>query len=100
VLLSGKAPFAEEIVGSKERDDRLLALFRYDRDLDLSSLNEEDRIGRLTLGKNDLALAVPPNAPAIADMREKRFRIEWPSGFWRHNAPSMPRGLGRNHSTL
>jgi hypothetical protein len=63
-------------------------------------LNEKDRIGGLTLREDDLALPVPPNAPAIAHMREKRFRIEWLSGFWRHNAPSMPRGLGRNHSTL
>jgi hypothetical protein len=36
----------------------------------------QDCIGRVSLGKDDLALAVLTNAPPLANLGEKRFRIE------------------------
>ena len=53
-----------------------LASLRNDRNLYLAGLKEEDRIGGISLGEDDLRFRVRMNAPAIADLGEKRFRIE------------------------
>ena len=74
--LPGKTSFTEEFVRSKNCDDGFLALLRNDGDLHLAFLDVEDRIGRVSLRKDDLVLAVLANAPALADLGEKRFRIE------------------------
>jgi len=51
-------------------------LLRNDGDLHLAFLDIEDRIGGISLGKDDLLLAVRTNAPALANLGEKCFRIE------------------------
>jgi hypothetical protein len=51
-------------------------LLRNDGDLHLAVLEVEDRIRWVSLGKDDLLLAVLTNAPALADLGEKGFRIE------------------------
>ena len=47
--LSGQTRLSEEIVCSENCDDCFLALLRYNRDLDLALLDEEDRIRRIAL---------------------------------------------------
>jgi len=74
--LSGQTSFSEEIVRPKDCDDGFLASLRNDRDLYLAGLKEEDRIGEISLGEDDLRFRVRMNAPALADLGEKRFRIE------------------------
>ena len=74
--LSGKASFTEEFVRPKNCDDGFLALLRNDGDLHLALLDVEDLIRRVSLRKDDLVLAVRTNAAALADLGEKRFRIE------------------------
>src|ERR1700730_972680 len=62
--LPRKTSFTEEFVRSKNCDDGFLALLRNDGDLHLAFLDVEDRIRRVSLGKNDLVLVVRINAPA------------------------------------
>ena len=69
-------PFAEELVRSKNGDDRFLALLGNDGELRLAFLDVEDRIARVALGKDDLAFAVLADAAAVPDTGEKRFCIE------------------------
>ena len=86
--LPGKASFAEEFVRPKDRDDGFLALLGNDGDLHLALLDVEDLVRRVSLRKHDLALAVGPNAAALADLGEKRFRIERRLTLDRHGGPS------------
>jgi hypothetical protein len=74
--LPGQTSFPEEFVRFKNCDDGFLALLRNDGDLHLAFLDVEDRIRRVSLGKDGLVLAVLTNAPALANLSEKRFRIE------------------------
>ena len=74
--LPGQTSFSEEIVRTQNCDDGFLASLRNDRDLYLAGLKEEDRIGGVSLGEDDLRFRLRMNAPAIADLGEKRFRIE------------------------
>jgi len=74
--LPGQTPFTEEVIRSKKCDDGFLALFRNDGDLHLAFLDIEDRIRGISLGKDDLLLAVLTDAVALANLGEKRFRIE------------------------
>jgi hypothetical protein len=74
--LPGETSFTEEIVRSKHCDDGFLALLRNDGELHLAALDVEDRVRRISLGEDGLVLAVLPNAAALADLGEKRFRIE------------------------
>jgi hypothetical protein len=83
--LSGQTSFTEEVVRSKNCDDGFLALLRNDGDLHLAFLDIEDRIRRVSLCKDDLVLAVRINAPAIANLGEKRLRIESRPTFDRHS---------------
>src|ERR1700730_13100402 len=85
--LPGKTSFTEEIVRSKHCDDGFLALLRNNGDLHLAALDVEDRIRRVSLGKDDLVLAVLPNAAALANRGEKRFRIERGPAFGCHDTP-------------
>jgi Beta-lactamase len=83
--LSGQTSFTEEVVRSKNCDDGFLALLRNDGDLHLAFLDIEDRIRRVSLCKDDLVFAVRINAPAIANLGEKRLRIESRPVFDRHS---------------
>ena len=74
--LPGKTSFSEELVRTKNCDDGFLALLRNDGDLRLAFLDVEDRIRGISLRKDDLLLAVRMNAPALANLSEKRFRVE------------------------
>src|ERR1700730_10554708 len=74
--LTGQTTFTDEIVRSQNCDDGFLALLRNDGDLHLAFLDVEDRIRRVSLGKNDLVTVVRTNAPALTNLGEKRFRIE------------------------
>jgi hypothetical protein len=76
VLLSGQTSFSEELVCTQNCNDGFLASLRNDRDLYLAILEEEDRIGGISLGEDDLRFRVRMDAPALADLGEKRFRIE------------------------
>src|SRR5450631_576241 len=69
--LAGKTSFAEEFVRSMNCDNCFLALLRNDGELHLAVLEEEDRIRRVSLRKDDLVTAVRTNAPALADLGEK-----------------------------
>jgi hypothetical protein len=69
--LPGQTSLAKEFVRSKNCDDGFPALLRNDGDLHLAFLDVEDRIRRVSLGKDDLVLAVPANAPALANLGEK-----------------------------
>ena len=51
--LPGKTSLTEKIVRSKHCDDGFLALLGNDGDLHLAALDVEDRIRRVSLGKND-----------------------------------------------
>src|SRR3984893_9032340 len=86
--LPGKTSFTEELVRSKHCDDGFLALLRNHGDLHLAALDVEDRIRRVSLGKDDLVLAVLPNAAALANHGEKRFRIERRPAFECHGTTS------------
>jgi DNA-binding transcriptional LysR family regulator len=74
--LPGQTSFSEELVRTQNCDDGFLALLRNDGDLRLAFLDIEDRIRRVSLGKDDLVLVVRANAPALANLGEKRFRIK------------------------
>jgi hypothetical protein len=74
--LASKAGFTEELVRIEYGDDSFLSLLGYDSDLDLASLDVEDRICRITLREYDLILAVRRNASAFADLGEKGLWIE------------------------
>ena len=74
--LPGQTSFTEEIIRTQNCDDGFLALFRNDGDLHLAFLDIEDRIRGISLGKDNLLLAVLTNAVALANLGEKRFRIE------------------------
>ena len=60
-----------------EGDDRLLALLRYDIDLDLALLDEEDRIRRVALRKDLLILAVRRYSPSAVNGVEEDLHVEW-----------------------
>jgi hypothetical protein len=78
--LPGQTSLAEEFIRSEKRDDRFLALLGNDGDLRLAFLDIEDRVGGIALREDDLVLAEPINAAALADLGEKGFRIEcWPA---------------------
>jgi hypothetical protein len=62
--------FTEELVRTQNCDDGFLALLRNDGDLHLAFLDIEDRIRGVSLGKDDLLLAVLTNAPALANLGE------------------------------
>jgi hypothetical protein len=51
-------------------------MLRNDGELNLAFLDIENRIRWISLGKDDLVLAVLTNAPALANLGEKRFRSE------------------------
>src|SRR5450631_3121577 len=74
--LAGEASFAEEFVRSKNCDDGFLALLRNDGDFHLALLDIENRIRRVSLGKDGLLLDVLTNAPALANLGEKSLWIE------------------------
>ena len=74
--LPGQTSFTEELVRTQNCDDGFLTLLRNDGDLHLAFLDIEDRIRGISLGKDDLLLAVLTNAPALANLGEKRFRIK------------------------
>lgn len=74
--LPGKTSFAEEFIRSYNRDDGFLALLRNDRELGVACLYVEYGIGRLSLRKDDLVLAVITNAPPLSKLGEKRLRID------------------------
>jgi hypothetical protein len=66
-------------------------LLRNNGDLHFAFLDVEDLIGRVSLRKDDLALAVRAKTPALADHGEKRLRIERRSAFGCHHTTSVPR---------
>jgi len=69
-----------------------LASLRNDGDLYLASLDVEDRIRRISLGEDDLRFRVRMNAPALANLGKKRFRIERRPALDRHDtAILLPR---------
>jgi len=74
--LPGQTSFTEELVRTQNCDDGFLTLLRNDGDLHLAFLDVEDRIRRVSLGKDDLVLVVRANAPAFTNLGKKRFRIE------------------------
>ena len=59
-----------------EGDDRLLALLRYDIDLDLAILDEEDRIRRVALRKDLLILAICRHGPSAVNGVEEDLHVE------------------------
>ncbi len=85
LYLPSEASFAEELICSKNGDERFLALLGNDGELRLAFMNVEDRIARVALGKDDLALAVLADASAVPDTGEKRFCIECGSALGRHH---------------
>src|SRR5208283_4373872 len=85
VPLSGQTSFSEEFVRTKNCNDGFLASLRNNRNLYLAFLDIENRIGGISLGEDDLRFRVRMNAPALADLGEKRFRIEGKSTFDRHS---------------
>ena len=74
--LPGETTLAEEVIRTKYCDDCFLALLGNDGELRLALLDLEDCIGRVSLGKDDLAFAVLADAPAFTHTGEKRFCIE------------------------
>ena len=74
--LTGQASLAEEFIRSENGDDRFLALLGNDGDLRLAFLDVEDRVGGIALRENDLVLAEPINAAALADLGEKGLWVE------------------------
>jgi hypothetical protein len=51
------APLTKELAWPHDADYRFLPLLRYDNDLDPAVLNIKDRVGRISLSEDDLALA-------------------------------------------
>src|SRR5450631_1414974 len=74
--LPSQTSFTEEFVRSKNCDDGFLTVLRNDGDLHLAFLDKEDRIRRISLGKDGLLLDVLTNAPALANLGEKSLWIE------------------------
>src|SRR5207302_7564144 len=70
--LAGEAPLSEEASWSEDPDDRLLPLSREDRQLDLSSLDEEHGIRAITLREDRLVLPAVPGRSSRADRCEQR----------------------------
>jgi hypothetical protein len=81
VILPGKTSLAEEIARSWNCDDRLLALLRNGGDPHLASLDEEDRIRRVSLGIDDVAFAALDDAPALADLGQEASRVKRPGAL-------------------
>jgi len=50
--LACQATFAKEVTGLQNGDDRFLALFGDNRELELACLNVEDGVGRIALREN------------------------------------------------
>ena len=65
--LTGKASLAKKLAGIEHPDDAFLALFRYDGDLNAAVLNVEDRIGRVALLEDGLAVLIFDRGPPGAD---------------------------------
>src|ERR1700722_14561807 len=74
--LPGKTPFAEKLTWPKNRNDGFLPLLRNDGELDLTLLHIKDGIRGLALRIDSLVLTVFSNTAAVADLGEKRFRVE------------------------
>jgi hypothetical protein len=74
---SGQTTFADKISRFEECDDCFLALGRDNRDFDPAFSNVEDGIRRVTLSKDDLALAVFGYAASAICLGEKRLRVEF-----------------------
>src|SRR6476660_8814752 len=82
--LAGQATFAAEFIRPEECDDGFLPLLGSDGDFDLAFLDVENGIRRVPLREDNPILAVPADAPSLADFSEKGFWIERRSLFNRH----------------
>ena len=71
-----ETPFAKELPGLHNSDDRFLTLIGYDDDFDLAVLYVEDPIRDIALGENDLILAISRYRFPGPYLGEKNLGIE------------------------
>ena len=71
----GQTFLTEEFVRSKNCNDGFLASLRNDRDLYLAILEEEDRIGGISLGEDDLRFRVRMNVRPSPTLARKDFGL-------------------------
>jgi hypothetical protein len=70
-----EASFTKELSRFNYPDNCFLALFRDNENFDPSLLNIENRIGDVSLGKNDLGFSEFQYDFTLADFGKKAFRI-------------------------
>ena len=89
--LAVQAPFAEELTGLKNPDDRLLALFGQHDNLHPALLDVENLVCRVSLREHALGLAEGRHGLALSDLREEGLRIKFASGsLYQRSAPAWP----------
>ena len=71
-----KTPFAEELPFAENPDDGFLAVLGQNRDLDLALLDEEDRVGGLTLAEDLLVFGISLDGLARAGLGQKKQGVE------------------------
>src|SRR5487761_1280863 len=74
--LAGQTALAKEIPLVMDCDDRFLPLLGNNVNLDLALLHEKDRVRRISLAEDRLALSIFRYAPAPVHGGEKRFDVE------------------------
>jgi hypothetical protein len=84
-----QAPFAEELSGLQNSDDRFLALVGYDSELDPAFLDVKNRIRDLSLRENNLILPVLQNRLPPPHSGEKDLGIEYVLGGLPHRASPL-----------
>src|ERR1700724_4825076 len=71
-----QAPFAKKVAGSEHCDHRFLALVGNDGEFDLAFLDVENRVGDLSLRKDNLILSIFGYRFSFAHLGEKYFGIK------------------------
>ena len=82
--LAGQRPFPEEVSGTHDADDRLLAGLGNDRQLDAALLNVEDALARLTLDEDRRGCWIVDGLSRDARGIEERLGVESTSRFRGH----------------
>ena len=79
--------FAKKVGWFQDSYDRFLAPLRNDRELDLAALDVKNRIGRLSLLKDNAVLLIMRNGSTAIEGGEKHLRVEFGFSLPGHGKP-------------
>src|ERR1700745_908038 len=95
-----ETPLAKKVIRFQNSNDCFLAPLGNDGELDLALLDVKNRVGNLTLRKNNLILPIFRYCFSIANLGEKYFGIECdlPAFFHEHHFPVRTSPISQSYS--